>query len=301
MGLQHSKVRAQVDAVISAGMSVIVNTATSQNNKVSSDQSVICQDCDTCSIHGVFQGAWMRFDFEAVAKALVDSKVKADIEQAIQAEADLIAKGGIGGQVSDVQAIIKAKTEIAQKLVESATAAFSSETFLSQNVTCRNTKNAKMGWIVQTQVAKVLSRAVVENQMVNDMALKLQQELEATATAKVTGWDPVGSLAMLAIAAVVGFLLFAMAGPAVGMSVAKKIAASPYTWLAVTGALSLLCGFLASGEIFGYWPKQKIDNLDSADSAEKKKRINAGVGIAMGVGCVASAFGFAMLIKNKRV
>jgi hypothetical protein len=296
MGVQYSRAKAAVNSVVDAGINVVVNQINNQSSTLVAEHEIVCDGCDTCNISHVSQKMFIKVDFSAVASQLSSTEVQSDLTEKITAAADAAAKGGLGLQGADADTVINALVSVREAITTTAQSVFSQDTFLSQTIHCRNTKEGNISYIDQEMTADIVAKSITSQGSFNTAMLKLVTDIEATAKATATGYDPLGMLALIAVAVLVGLLVVVAGGSFMGVNVAQKVLKSPYFWMSMLGFVILACSTVLAGEGFGFWPKQSSDNLDTAASDATKKKINLAVTSVTGICLTASAVGLGFMV-----
>jgi hypothetical protein len=233
-----------------------------------------------------------KVDFADICSQLDNNKMKASIDQAVRAAAESAVKGGLATSISESDSTISTLMNVSQEIQSTASSVFRQTNFLSQRVFCENTGSATFSYIDQTMTTDIITKAITSQTSFNSQMLDIVSKLDAKSVSKAEGYDPVGSLVVIAIVIIIGFLVVTLGGSMVGLSTAKSILGSPYTWLTVMSVLSVAFGTMLAGEAFDFWPHRTIDNLDSTDVQRKAKNdINRTVTIVSCIGLGASVLG----------
>jgi succinate dehydrogenase/fumarate reductase cytochrome b subunit len=247
---------------------------------------------------------FLKIDFSALSTQMTNTEVQADLDTKIKGAAEAAATGGLGLQGADAETVVNQLVSVKEAITNVCTSSFSQDNFLSQTIVCKDSGTAKFHYIEQELTADVVAKSITTQSSFSSAMLKLVSDIDANASAKATGYDPLGIILLLAVAVVVGIIAFALGGTFSGVNAAKRMLGSPYFWMTILGFVVAGCAVVLAGEGLGFWPKQKVDNVDSADSADKKKKINTAVSAVTGVVLTASLLGcgaiaYFALIKKK--
>jgi hypothetical protein len=296
MGLQFSRSRTLVNSLIDVGTKVVVDQTHSSSMETVQDQTVICKDCDYCHISGVNQKAFLKVNYTDVVAQLSSDKMLADLTEAVRAKAVAETQGGFGYQFSDSETLENITKRVSVEIHKSAISTFQMKLIQKQYVACENTRYADITYVNQELYEDAIVKSITSQSSFNDSMTKIVSELDAASESKATGYDPVGSLAMIAILVVIGFLVFTVGGSVVGLKFAKNLLSSPYLWLTVLGVTSTLFTEMLAGEMVGFWPKRVEDHMDTQDEAASKAKTNKIVTAVSAIGLGASLLGMGGII-----
>jgi hypothetical protein len=295
MGLGYSRARVAVNSVVDAGIKDIVNQVQRSSLENLMEQSIVCENCDICRFDHVSQRMFYKINFSQVASQMQTSSVKTDINQAISAQARASVEGGLGLQGADADTAINTLTSIGQELINTAESVFKQKSFLSQTIRCSNSKLGEFSYISQDMTTDLIVKNIVSQGSFNEAMIKIVNTLDALADVKTKGYDPVGSLAMIAIAIMVGFLAFMFGGAYAGVNILKNIVSSPKFWVLLLGISSLMCAFPIAAQFADFWPHQRVDAIDTPHEAKGKESTNKMVTMASSVGLVSSLVGLSII------
>lgn len=291
MGLQVSHARTAVNNVVNAGIKVIVEQVQDSTNTTVSGQSIDLTKCSHVVIKNISMKQFLVVKFSVVLSQMSQTDVQAKIKQAIQAAAEAEAKGGLGLQGSDAEVAINAMMNINELIQSTAKSVFSNTVLVTQAINCRDSTDIEVSYIDMSQTSNVVASAIVSQGSFNSAMIDIVNKIDAIASAKSTGYDPFAIMALLAVAVIVGIIVFAMGGSFAGINAAHKMLKSPYFWMSILGVLAAMFAVGVLAEMVGFWPNQKIDNLDKADDAARKKKVNTAVTAVSAVGLVSALGG----------
>lgn len=305
MGVQYSRAAVAVDHVVNAGISAVVKQVQDIGQTISGAQVLSFDGCDNVTIKNVQQKQFLSVDFSVVSTQMSSTELSTKVTDAVTVAANAEATGGLGLQGSDADTAVNSLINISQSIVSASKVVFSSSTSLTQTISCTNSKNVTLINIVQDQVANVITSAIISQSAFTSAMEEIVSQIDGIASAKTKGYDPIGSLALIAIAVILGFLVFTFGGASVGLNMAKNLLKSPYFWIASLGALSAVFAAMAAGELFKFWPYQKASALDKPADTERKKKINTAITVVSSIGLAASLIGvggvvyFTLIRKHK--
>lgn len=306
MGIQVSRAQTMVEDAVKMGIGVIVKQTIDQSLGIVAQQEVSCINCINCNISNVSQNMMVKMNFEAVADQLSNTDIQTDLQSVISASARAAAEGGLGMQGAQADTVVKKVADLSYEITNAAKTVFRQESLTSQTVSCKDSTNANIQYIEQGELVDVVSKSIATQKSLTSAVTKIVTNIEAEAGAKATGYDPMGIAILLAVVAIVAVVAVVATSSSMGLKMATDILRSPYLWMSVLGVTSVLLASITASQIFHYWPYQAPKLFDSPEDADRKRRLNTGVGVVSAIGLIGSLGGLGVMLyftlsKRKRL
>jgi hypothetical protein len=295
MGAQYSRSRAYVNNVVQAGIDVAVSQVFSRATQISGTQILELEGCDYAKISNIEMKQMSVVVNKDAVQQLSDTTLQTNVNAAVKNAAEALAKGGIGLEGTDAEAVVNMFIDVGQKITSAASAVFSTNVDMRQTMRCKNSAHIDVSVIEFTQRVQVVSEAVVQQVALNQAMIDIIEKIDNDASAKSVGYDPMGIFGIAAIAVVIALVLGVGGGAMAGFNLFKNIIGSRYFWMGTLGLLGAASAVALTGEIVGFWPKQG-DALDKPDQAAKHKKINTAVKAISGVSLGLCLTGLGVLI-----